>query len=51
MARRSGVNTWTHIAATYDGSNLRFYVNATLTNTLALPGSINVTSGVLFTWG
>jgi hypothetical protein len=29
------MNTWTHIAATYDGSLLKVYVNGTLTGTLA----------------
>src|SRR5204863_1152478 len=41
------LNTWTHLAATYDSSNLKFYVNSTLTSTLPLTGSINVSSGVL----
>jgi hypothetical protein len=29
------LNTWTHIAATYDGTSLNVYVNGTLTGTLA----------------
>lgn len=26
-------NAWTHVAVTYDGSNLKFYINGALTNT------------------
>jgi cytochrome c peroxidase len=33
-------NTWTHLAQTYDGANLRLYVNGTLVRTLAVTGSI-----------
>jgi hypothetical protein len=29
------MNTWTHIAATYDGASLKVYVNGTLTGTVA----------------
>ena len=41
------LNTWTHIAGTYDGSNLRFYVNGTLASTFSLAGNINVSAGAL----
>jgi hypothetical protein len=33
-------NAWTHLASTYDGANLRLYVNGTLVKTLALTGNI-----------
>ena len=29
-------NAWTHLAATYDGANLRLYVNGTLVSTRAV---------------
>ena len=34
------LNTWTHLAATYDGTNLRMYVNGVLTGTVAATGSM-----------
>ena len=34
------VNTWTNLAATYDGANLRMYVNGTLTGTVAATGNM-----------
>ena len=34
------VNTWTNLAVTYDGSNLRLYVNGTLTSTTAATGNM-----------
>ncbi len=34
------LNTWTHVAGTYDGSQLRFYVNGVLVTTTAVTGSI-----------
>ncbi len=39
---------WTHIAATYDGANLRFYVNGALVGTKAQTGAIPVSTGPLW---
>ena len=50
VAASTGVlplNTWTHIASTYDGANFRFYVNGVLVGTTAGSGSINVANGAL----
>jgi hypothetical protein len=33
-------NTWTHLATTYDGAALRFYVNGNLVRTTAVTGTI-----------
>ena len=41
------VNTWTHLAATYDGSALRLYVNGTLTGTTAKTGAITTSTSPL----
>jgi hypothetical protein len=41
------LNGWSHLAATYDGSALRLYVNGTLVKTFALPGRLWVTEGPL----
>jgi len=34
------LNTWSHVAITYDGATLRIFVNGTQTGSTALPGSI-----------
>jgi hypothetical protein len=41
------VNAWTHLAATYDGANLRLYVNGVQSASLAITGSILASTGVL----
>ena len=38
---------WSHLAVTYDGANLRFYVNGTLASTQARTGSIATGTGPL----
>jgi len=34
------LNTWTHVAGTYDGNNLKLYVNGAMVATLAFKGTI-----------
>ena len=41
------LNTWTHLAATYDGATLRFYVNGVQVSSLAQTGSIVTSSNPL----
>jgi hypothetical protein len=41
------VNTWAHLASTYDGSTLRLYVNGTQVASRAVSGSITASTGVL----
>src|SRR5262245_18061583 len=41
------INTWTHIAATYNNANLRIYVNGVQVGSRALAGPIVVTGGPL----
>jgi hypothetical protein len=40
-------NVWTHLAATYDSSILRLYVNGTLVNSIAVGGAILPATGAL----
>jgi beta-glucanase (GH16 family) len=41
------LNTWTHIAATYDGATLRVYVNAVQAASLAVTGAITTSTSPL----
>lgn len=41
------VGQWAHVAVTYDGSNVKIYINGTLEGTLAASGSIDVCTGPL----
>lgn len=41
------LNTWTHIAATFDGSTLKFYKNGTLESQKQLSGTIKTSSNPL----
>ena len=41
------VNTWTHLALTFDGSTLRLYVNGVLNNSKAVTGTLPTSSNPL----
>jgi glucose/arabinose dehydrogenase len=41
------LNTWTHLTSTYDGANLKLYVNGTLVSTKAVTGTLANTADPL----
>ena len=41
------INQWTHLATTYDGANMRLYVNGVLVSTQPQTGSLSVSNGAL----
>lgn len=41
-------NQWSYISVTYDGANIRFYINGLLDRTIAATGSITNSAGTLF---
>jgi len=45
------VNTWSHLAATYDGANVRLYVNGVLMGSQPASGSIAASNGTLVLGG
>ena len=43
----SPLNTWTHVALTYDGTTLRLYVNGALISTTARTGNLTTSTNPL----
>jgi len=41
------LNSWTHLALTYDGAAMRMFVNGAQVSTRAVTGSVSVASGAL----
>ena len=41
------INTWTHVAVTFDGSNLKIFINGVQSSTKAVSGSIGISSNSL----
>jgi hypothetical protein len=49
QARRTGypLNTWTFVVGTYDGTNMKLYVNGVLETTIPISGLLNTTTDPL----
>jgi hypothetical protein len=45
------MNTWSHLATTFDGATLRLYINGVLTSSVAYSGSLTVSANDLFIGG
>jgi Concanavalin A-like lectin/glucanases superfamily len=41
------LDTWTHLATTYDGAVVRFYVNGVLAGSTSVSGAMTASTGVL----
>src|SRR5262249_25604503 len=41
------VNTWSHLAGTYDGATMKFYVNGVLVSSRAQSGAVTASTGAL----
>lgn len=45
------INAWTHLACTFDGTNIKFYVNGVLKSSVSAPGTITEGTGGRFVVG